>query len=204
MKLKLSELQSKLLKQGTILPNNTNHQQLIPFLRASFSFYFHSLTYIDFPYRSQIYYNHASWVNDILPTINLLVSYFRLKQIFLSSHRYISNPCLIKCFTSQLQVVSSSGTCLLNIYSLILLGIISVALAPFFIYLHTICHLLHYSLYSLLYPLQIPLFGCIHFLIPNPSTYLRIPLTHFNYLQHIISLFIHGLIIFFNMIIIFY
>ena len=114
--LKLSELQWKVTKQDTVLPNTADLQQLIPFLSLFLPFCFHSITGKYFTYHPQLYRTRAPWINDILLIIKLLVSSFRLTYIYIISHCDMNKYWQLRCFTSQLKVVSPSWC--LSIHSL--------------------------------------------------------------------------------------
>ena len=70
LKLILSELQSKFLKNDTVLSNITDRHLLVPFPRVSFPFCFHSITGIDYIYHPQLYHNHDFWIMISFQSLN--------------------------------------------------------------------------------------------------------------------------------------
>ena len=67
--------------------------------------FYHSITGIDFTFHPQLYVNHTLWINHILPRIILIVTSFRLKYVYLFSHRDVTRSCPLDKFHSQIQRV---------------------------------------------------------------------------------------------------
>ena len=80
--------------------------QLSHFPQSSFPSYFHSILGIDFTYHPNLYLNHSSWINSILPTIKLLIISFRLQYVCLLSHRDIDQSFPLQIIISRLVSIS--------------------------------------------------------------------------------------------------
>ena len=78
---------------------------LPPFPTTKLSYNFHYITCIDFTYHPNLYHNHVTWIEYILPILQLLVSPFYLKYIFLLSHRDPNNPCPLESLVFLIQPV---------------------------------------------------------------------------------------------------
>ena len=99
VKLKLPQLsqnKSEKLKQN----------QLSPFPQSSFPSCFHRILGIDFTYHPNLYLTHSSWIDDILPTIQILRISFRLQYVCLLSHRDIAQSCPLQGIISCLVYIA--------------------------------------------------------------------------------------------------
>ena len=89
----LAPVSSLLPYPSTTLPNNLQ-----------------CITGIDFTYHPTLWNNHATWINSISLLLQLLISSFHLKYIFLFSHRHSHDPCPLESLVLFIQAVISSWT----------------------------------------------------------------------------------------------
>ena len=83
-------------KFGIDLTLTTNHSpvsSLLPFPTTVLPFHFHCITCIDFTYHPTLWKNHTLWIKSILPLLQLFISSFHLKYIFLFSHQHSHDQC---------------------------------------------------------------------------------------------------------------
>ena len=81
---------------------------LLPFPITTLPINLHCITGIDLTYHSTLWNNHATWIKSISPLLQLLISPFHLKYIFLFSHRYSHDPCPLESLVPLIQSVFSS------------------------------------------------------------------------------------------------
>ena len=69
---------------------------LSPFSHTSLPFHFHCVTSFDFTFHPLLYSYHSVWISFILPILQVLVTSFHLKCIFLFSHHNSNISCPFK------------------------------------------------------------------------------------------------------------
>ena len=68
---------------STLVPGLDSIPSLLPFPNTSLPLYFQYLTGVNFTYHPLMYDNHFEWIEAIIPILQLLISSFHLKYIFL-------------------------------------------------------------------------------------------------------------------------
>ena len=81
---------------------------LLPFPITAFPINLHCIIDIDFTYHPILWHNHATSIKFISPFLQLLISSFHLKYIFLFSHRHSHDPCPLESLVPLIQSVISS------------------------------------------------------------------------------------------------
>lgn len=81
---------------------------VLPILNNSMSFDFPYIIGIDFRYDPLLYHNHSAWIEYFLPIIQLLISSFHLKCIFLFNHLNPDNLCTFVVLMHVVQSLISS------------------------------------------------------------------------------------------------
>ena len=144
----------------TIPTNHTPVSSLLPFPSSALPFHLHCITGIDFTFHPTLWENHTTWVNSIRPLLQLFISSFHLKYIFLFSHQHTHNQYSLASLILLLQPVISSWNISAHIILSHLLGD-NISRSRFFLYLSPI----KLSSPSLFAPQPIPTF-------PNPDSWL--------------------------------
>ena len=102
------KLVSGLVTNLTYTTNLASISSFLTFPINKLSFNLHCITCIDFTYHSTLWKNHAIWIKSILPLLQLLISSFHLKYIFLFSHQPSNDPCPLEPLVPLIQSVISS------------------------------------------------------------------------------------------------
>ena len=76
---------------------------LLPFSITVLSFNFHCITCIFFTYHPTLYHSYVTWIEYILPILQLLISSFYLKYKVLVSHRDPNGLCPIESLAPLIQ-----------------------------------------------------------------------------------------------------